>query len=287
MPLRVAVVSDALSPDAIFPYWHRYYGDQFGVANLYVVTYADYGTQFRGIPLGGLIQLPVGYEDSARRKFISRFVTALLDCYEAVIRVDIDEFLVVDPRSAPSLAAYVEQMKCPYMTARGFDVIQLETEPGLPKDTHASLLENRQYAYPNTALNKTCIVKVPVYWSVGFHWSSVYPKFGPLFMLHTKRIDIQWQIDWAAKMFDGIKDNPAVSSQIKDYYSPKRESVLKYHSDVGSRPRLSGVDSWYRNDLTSSYLNTIQFNPGDGIYFGEYGHGHVLCEILPEWRRLL
>jgi hypothetical protein len=286
MTVRVAVVSDALSPDAIFPHWHRYYGDMFGIDNLFVITYSGYGTAFKALTLGGLVQLPVGYEDSLRRQFISKFVTSLLTCYDAVVRVDIDEFLVVDPRVAPSLSAYIQTMSDPYATARGFDVIQLEAEPPLPASASIPLLQQRQYAYPNTALNKTCIVKVPAYWSTGFHWSTLYPKFGPLFLLHTKRIDIQWQTDWARTMYEGIKDNPTVGADIRNYYSPKIEGILKYHRDVGTRNRVSGIDSWYRSAITTDYLTKIRMNPSDGIYAGEYGHDHVLCEIVPEWKSL-
>jgi hypothetical protein len=286
MAARVAVLSDAVSHDSIFPIWHRYYGGLFGFENLFLITYAGKAAPFRDVKLGGLIELPMGYEDSLRQAVISRFVSALLPCYETVIRVDIDEFLVVDPRVAPSLAGFVNDMKGPYITARGFDVIQLYQEPSLPEKLDGPLLENRAFAYPNTALNKTCIVKHPVTWSTGFHWSTVYPKFGPVFMLHMKRIDINWQIAWSAKMFESVKDNPTVNQAIKDYYSPSRDKIEAYHKDVGMRPHLSGIDSWYRDEIISEYLSKLEYRPDYAMYSGEYGHELVLCEIIPEWKLL-
>ena len=242
---------------------------------------------FRDFKLGGLIELPVGYEDATRRAVISQFVSALLPCYDAVIRVDADEFLVVDPRSAPSLAAFVDSLDAPYMTARGFDVIQMPDEPPLPEKPDAPILRDRAFAYPNTALNKTCIVKTPVAWSPGFHSASVYPKFGPLFMLHMKRLDIGWQLRWFGRMFENIKDNPKVRQMFKDYYFPDEEKIRGYHRGVVNRPRLAGINSCVRQELTSSLLEKIKFVPADGLYHGEYGHEQVLCEIPSEWKSIL
>jgi hypothetical protein len=287
MRTRVAVITDAVSQDFIFPIWYRYYSGLFGAQNIFIVTYAGLSLLFREFALGGLIELPVGYDDTTRRAVISQFVSSLLPCYDAVIRVDCDEFLVVDPRSAASLAAFVDGLDAPYMTARGFDVIQMPDEPPLPEKPDASILKDRAFAYPNTALNKTCIVKTPVTWSAGFHAASVYPKFGPLVMLHMKRLDIGWQVGWFSHMFENIKDNPKVDKIFKDYYTPDKEKIRNYHRDVTGRPRLSGIDSWYRHDLTKNFLEKTRFVPSDGLYYSDFDHEMVLCEIPREWKSLL
>jgi hypothetical protein len=287
MPARVAVVTDAVSHEFIFPVWHRYYGGAFDVKNLFVITYAGLSSLFRDFDLGGIIELPVGYDDATRRDVISRFVSALLACYDTVIRVDVDEFLVVDPRNAPSLAAFVDDLDAPYMTARGFDVIQLSDEPPLPEKLDVPILTERAFAYPNTALNKTCVVKMPVVWSHGFHSASVYPKFGPLFMLHMKRLDIGWQLRWFDRMLKNIKDNPRVHEMFKDYYAPDEEKIRRYHSGVMNRPRVEGIDSWYRQELLRDSLEKLKFVPADGLYHGEYGHEQVLCKIPQQWKSII
>ena len=284
---RIAVVSDAVSGDFIFPVWYRYYAGLFGAENLFVVTYSGLSPLFKDFKLGGLIELPVGYDDNIRRDTITRFVAVLLPCYDTVIRVDVDEFLVVDPRVAPNLSAFLESSNEPYMTARGFDVIQMPNEAPLPERPDSPILIDRAFAYPNTALNKTCVVKLPVSWSVGFHSASVFPKFGPLFMLHMKRLDIDWQLGWFGKMLDNIKDNPNVHQMFKDYYSPDEDKIRGYHAGVVSRPRLTGIEAWYRDDLVRNLLEKIRYVPGDSIYHGDYGHEQVLCEIPPEWRSIL
>jgi hypothetical protein len=286
MAKRVAVVTDAVSDRFSFPYWYRYYGRLFGLKNLFVLTYRDKGALFARFQLGGVVELPVGYDEQLRKQSIGQFVALLLSCYDVVIRVDADEFLVVDPSVAPNLAAYVDGMSSPYLTARGFDVIQLPGEAPLEKHDGLPLLKGRGYAYPNTALNKTCIVTTPLKWSAGFHWANVFPRFGPLFMLHLKRIDIDWQMQSLQQMTADIKDNPRVDQATRDYYAPEESRVRSYHQAVGQRPRLSGVAAWYRDELIAGFLSELEFHAADGIYYGNYGHEHVLCEIFPEWKNL-
>ena len=287
MGFRIAVVTDAVSPDFIFPIWHRYYGSLFGESNLFVVTYKWIGPSFKEFGLGGLIELPVGYNDNNRRAVISQLVSTLLPCYDSVIRVDADEFLVVDPRVAPSLDVFIKSMKAPYLTARGFDVLQMPDEPPVSANASGSILKDRAFAYPNTALNKTCVVTIPVDWSEGFHWASVPPKFGPLFMLHMKRLDIGWQLAWCRQMTESLQNNNQAEAGLHQYYSPDEQRVLDYHKGAANRPFVAGIDSWYRDTLIAKFLEGIALVSSTGLYHGEYGHEQVLCEIPPEWRSII
>jgi hypothetical protein len=180
----------------------------------------------------------------------------------------------------------VEKLDQPYVTARGFDVIQLLEEPPLPKEL-SRILAHRKVAYPNSALNKTCLVRTAVKWSSGFHSASVYPKFAPVFMLHMKRVDIRWQLEWFAQMTSNIRDNKNVDQIIKDYYQPDEAKITKYHRDVACRTRLSGIDAWYRHDFTQQFLSGVSLRAADGVYAGTYAHEHVLCEIPAEWQALI
>jgi hypothetical protein len=286
MTTRVAVLSDAVSADAFFPIWHRYYAANFGSCNLFLVTYKGLSACFKPYSLGGLLEVPAGYEDNLRQGFLSQVCNSLLKCYDVVVRVDIDEILVVDPREAASLDAFVQKMKLPYLTCRGYDVIQLDDEPNLSASDLGSMLTHRNYAYPNTALNKTAISSIPLRWSSGFHWADVYPQFGPVFMLHLKRLDIGWQIDWLNKMYAAVKDNPSVNPDIKKYYTPDLDGVRDYHRGVAGRKRLSGIEAWYRDELLVKFLASVRYSTHDSLYRGDYGHEHVLCEIVSEWKAL-
>jgi hypothetical protein len=287
MAPRIAVVSDAVSAAFFFPIWHRYYGNLFGEQNLFLITYAGLSDQFRGAKLGGLIELPVGYNDTDRAAYINSFIPSIMTLYDVVVRVDIDEFLVVDPRVSPNLADYIATLEAPYMTARGFDVTQLPDEPNLPETCTTGFLQWRSYATPNTALNKTCIVKTAVEWSEGFHFATVHPRHGPLFMLHMKRLDIGWQMAFYPKMMEQVKDNPRARDHIRSYYSPPESVVVKHHADVSVRPRFEGIDAWYRNDLIRTFMDSTEFHASNRLYFSKYGGEHVLCKIPDEWKALL
>jgi len=288
MPPRVAVVADALSSDFIFPHWYRYYGQLFGAENIFLVTYAGLSNQFRGFTLGGLVELPVGYDDQTRRRFVNSFVASLFACYDVVVRVDVDEFLVVDPREGCTLGGYIEAMTEPYLAARGFDVVQMEGERALGENPVEPILSDRSFAYANSALNKTCITKMPIAWTDGFHWANVHPKFGPVFMLHMKRVDVDWQVGWFTKMTENIKDNPKVVQIFKDYYAPDEAKIRSFHKSVSARNRIGGgIQSWYRDNMMDEYMSRISLNAA-GTYYGKYGQElNVLCELPPEWKALI
>jgi hypothetical protein len=286
MSRKIAVVTDALSADLIFPVWLRYYGGLFGRENIFVLTYKGLGAPFRALELGGLIELPVGYNDETRRDVIAGLVKSLLGCYDTVIRVDADEFLVVDPRRRLTLKAFIQGLEAPYMNARGFDVCQMPGEPNLPVDFDYPILRDRGFAYPNTALNKACIIRTPMTWSIGFHWASVYPRFGALFMLHMKRLDIGWQLDWYRRMSQAIRDDPSVPDSLRAYYNPDEDQIHRYHNGVSGRERLRGMETWYRFHIMKTFLDDISLTPATGLYDGKYDHELVLCEIPPEWKSL-
>lgn len=283
MAIRIAVLTDALSDQYFFPIWRRYYGGLFGDLNLFLVTYAG-AAPFSDAGLGGVIRLPVSYDDATRATAITDLVAMLLAAYDVVVRVDVDEFLVVDPRVAPDIRTYIEATNRPYDTARGFDVVQMPDEPPLRPGL---VLPQRGVAYANTALNKTAIVRTPLHWSVGFHWCSAYPECGPLFLLHLKRIDIDWQLSWVAEMTRNIAGNPAVTQEIQEYYRSDREKILEYHRGIDARPIVSGIENWYRDALQWRFFDAITYNAKDDVYYGKFEHDDALCEIPAVWKDML
>ncbi len=143
MAVRVAVITDSIAEDFFFPLWRRYYGGLFGDAALHVVTYEG-GARFADPRLGGVLRLPVGYEDGLRAWVISDYVAMLLHANDVVVRVDVDEFLVVDPRAGASLPEFIARSDRPHLTARGFDVVQIMAKPPLQPDR--PVLAQRQFA---------------------------------------------------------------------------------------------------------------------------------------------
>jgi hypothetical protein len=277
--MSVAVVTDVLSQEYFFPLWRRYYGGLFGDNNLYVLGHAG-GTVIDDPALGGFTALPSTFDETLRPGAFAELIDRLLETYDTVIHVDADEFLVVDPRVARSLAQFLDMNGDPYFTARGFDLVQLPEEPDL---VDGPVLKQRRYAYPNSALNKTAITRIPLRWGPGFHWASVPPRFGAVFLLHLKRVDIEWQLRWSRN----ISAHPDIAHDLRNYYSADREAIQSYNEQVAERRRLSGIDAWYRDDHQAKFLSSIRHYAATGLYAGEYDHDLVLCELPEEFRAML
>lgn len=227
-PLRVAVISDALSSEFYFPIWYRYYASQLGPENIFLITYPGYTQNFAGYRLGGIVELPYTYSDHVRAKAISSYAQFVLEFRDAVIRVDTDEFVVPDPARYSSLATFMAEVQYPYVTGIGLDVIQRIGEPELTLD-RPILVDQRAFCYANSSLNKTCITRVECRWGSGFHGSTLHPHFEDCYLIHFKRADIELQMKWFAFM------NPQVEETFKEYYSPNRQKILTYHSDISNR----------------------------------------------------
>lgn len=283
MALRVAVLTDTLSPGFFFPIWCRYYGDLFGRENLHVISYEGI-PKIDGSGLGSVIRLPIPWDDGTRAALFSDLVTFMLGAYDVVIRTDTDEILVVDPAVAPDLRSYLQTMEGSHCTARGFDVVQTVSEAALEP---GPILAQRRFAYPNTALNKTCIVRTPVRWSPGFHWCTRPPQAGAVFLLHLKRVDVAWELRWHQEMLGRIGDNPKVPQYTRDHYSFDHEKVLKHNLFVSLLPRLTGIESWYREDLQLEFIASVQVEAGTGLQVGAYRLDEVLCAIPDAWRGLV
>ena len=151
MPRRVAVIGDTISTDQLFQKWYSYYSWLFGPRHLYVVTYRGRSHEFAETELGGLWEIPEDYNDPSRCKVISSLVAALLGSYDYVVRCDIDEMVVPDPRVATDLAAYIETLDRPYVTGRGLEVIEGYDEEPLNLELPI-LIQQRQLAFRNSAL---------------------------------------------------------------------------------------------------------------------------------------
>jgi hypothetical protein len=281
MSKAVAVITDALSPGFFFPAWHKYYSRLFGESNLYVMTYKGFAQDFAGFGLGKVYELPTLYNDTVRAAEIAGFVSRLLETYDYVVRVDCDEFLVVDPREFSDLREYIEKLERPYVTAIGFDVIQdLATEP--PLDMNRTLLAQRQFCFALTALNKTCITSIPLRWWNGFHYCTQPPALDKIYLLHMKRADLAMQEQWNEFMSGLVVDDEFIAN----YYRTPISQILQFHQH---RFRLQTLDAnafFDRQSFNDLFLSSIKYDERSEIYDGPYvieQHNVHIPEFLREF----
>ena len=278
MARRVAVITDTIEADGLFGIWHNYYSAMFGKQNLYVVTYANRSARFAGYDLAGVLEIPEEYNDPARAAFISAQVQALLARYDYVIRGDVDEIVVPDPRVAPDLSAYLGTLGLPYVTGRGFEVIEGADDP--PLDLRSPILvRQRKLSFRNSALNKTCITSIPIQWTLGFHGGTIYPRFDDLFIFHLKYADIQSRLSW----FGTMKESAPGYADGQGYWATALQSTQELRQAMLSARVLTGWDCFGSGEFDRRYLDTMTIDLHTGQFTGLFFLDDHLLEIPEEF----
>jgi hypothetical protein len=281
MTKRVAVISDTISTDKLFWVWYNYYSMLFGANNLYLVTYRGLSHHFANIELGGLWEVPENYNDPVRTRVITSLIGALLRSYDCVVRADIDEMLVPDPRRSADLGAYIESLDRPYMTARGLEVMEGYDEPALNVATPI-LVQQRKFSFRSSSLNKTCITSIPLDWGSGFHGCSVYPVLDDLYLFHIKYTDVQGRLDWFADLSASAPGN----EEVRRYCQSGIQNLQQMRATVLGRELLRGWDNFADPTFDSGFLDTVRYGK-TGIYQGSFSHEQKLLEIPQEFLGML
>jgi hypothetical protein len=278
---RAAVITDSVSDAFYFPLWHKYYSAQFGSGNLYVLTYDGMRKSFNNFELGGIWESDQ-FNNNVRTNLVSRLIDCLLERYEIVVRADTDEFIVADPRKHTSLKQYIDNLKSPYVTAQGYDVLHGNDEGNIDV-TQPILINQRKLAYPFNALNKTCVVSMAVHWAPGFHFASVFPRFEDLYLLHFKRADLEMQLAIGEAVAAHGKDD-----LLRDYHLSPRAAVVASIQSALQFPGVTGWDGFVRQSYQTKFLEEISFtkNYGGVYHGGAFKPDGVLVTIPQEFAGL-
>ncbi len=161
--------------DAVFiRKWVDYYGAALGRKNLFIIL--DGHDQEMPADTEGVnaiflpkIHAQLVRAERRRARVMSNFAAGLLYHYDAVIGVDIDEFIVVDPALGVSLPDYISNLppRSSY-SSLGLDVgqhISTETRANFSKP----LLSQRKFAMLSSRYSKPSIIMKPVTWGSGMH----------------------------------------------------------------------------------------------------------------------
>jgi hypothetical protein len=172
------------------PRWVRYYGNQFGLANLTIIDDGSDDGSTKDLACN-LIKIPkMPFNDEKRANFISDLQTAYLNYYDVVIFADVDEFLIPDPQKHRCLHSYCDALKLPAVTAVGLDVLNVESREAL-MNWSKPVLGQRRFVSFTSALSKTLITRTPIRWGTGFHRSKPGPSIDPnLYLFHMKYADL-------------------------------------------------------------------------------------------------
>jgi hypothetical protein len=189
----VAVFTMARDEAQMLPRWVDHYARQVGVDNLIVLddNSTDGSTDHLPCTVHRLPALP-GKEqyEYSRMSLISGISAGLLAVYDTVIFVDVDEFLIPDPRRYDGLLDFLEaRADRDAVAPMTLNVLHV---PGLegPLDPERPVLGQRRFAKFVPVMCKPSIKRVPANWRGACHGiMAPFEVDRELFMLHLKFYD--------------------------------------------------------------------------------------------------
>jgi hypothetical protein len=195
---KVAVITTVQREFFFTPYWQSYYGDLFGLENLYVLcdTVNDYYLSLFDKKVN-LINMQQEYhgDNAWMIENIQKWQHLLLDIYETVIFADSDEFLIPAPLHWKDLSEFLDKNTDDYFRAQGFNIIHNFNEEPVINPTRP-ILSQRKYWYKHGGVNgggeskQLIIRKQGVRYSAGLHWCEPsVPEHPELFLIHLKEFD--------------------------------------------------------------------------------------------------
>lgn len=188
--MKIAALTFAYNELVNLPIWRRYYGQEFGEHNLFLVDHGSDDGSTEDLGSVNRIGLPhTPFDDAKKVMCLSAFQAGLLSHYDAVVCGDCDEIVVPDPQNYSGLTDYIVRMEGDYATCCGINVSHIiDREP--PIDLERPILSQRHFGRFQTATCKTLVSRVPIVWQPGLHATNKRPHLdGQLINFHLKWMD--------------------------------------------------------------------------------------------------
>lgn len=194
--MTIRVLTNVRADSFFLDLWVRYYGGLFGRENLHVMLDGDDwtpATDLTGVSVHVVTDAPdprTG-RDNFTADWQSGLAKRLLKSGTSVVlRVDVDEFVAVDPRAGLSLPDYLDRLGPGAMRAAlGLDVVHGPADAEL--DASRPILTQRRNAILTREFCKLVAVRNPPRWASGFHRGRRTPiDIGPdLLLFHLALFD--------------------------------------------------------------------------------------------------
>ena len=139
----------------LLPVWEKYYRRFF--KNVHIINHNTKDSD-------GKVYLDY------RVKVISEYQKKLLQRFDWVVFVDVDEFLVPDPDKYSGLDDFINKAWGSYIYCTGREILQEEEEK--PIDWNKPILAQRTYWWPHIACYKPAISQVELDYANGFHYAK-------------------------------------------------------------------------------------------------------------------
>ena len=174
---------------ALLPLWCRHYLRQAGAGNLYVLDHGSRDGGTANVP-AQVTQVPDGpLDEDWRVARVTEAVRELLVRYDWVVHSDVDELVLADPRHFPMLAGYAAAEPSSVARAIGLDLHHIPGEEP-PLDPALPLGAQRRWVRFAASMCKPALVREAVRWTPGFHASEPPGRFGALYCVHLRYVDL-------------------------------------------------------------------------------------------------
>lgn len=284
MQPRVAAVTMVYNEPEFVPLWVRHYGGQVGAAHCYVVDHGSEDGSTAGLGAVNVLRIPRSPKDDPKRtRFLSSFCSSLLEWYDAVIHVDVDELILPDPECCATLADYAAAMPADVVSAVGLNIhhvpdLEGEFDPARPVGAQ------RRWVRFTSAMCKPVILRKPLRWAPGFHCSDAPLAFGDLFLFHLRYHDLASGL----RRLGRTRAMPWASEQAGSHQRmPDSDWSGMFHA-IARLPRRAGVAFSPAASPMRDWLDRIHASEGQGEYpFRLDIDGDELWEIPERFRRRL
>ena len=201
MKKKTACVVTMVRDDLFFlERWVQYYSSIFGRTALYVVNHGgnpDVADLAQGC---NLITIPDEFDenfDMYRWRLLNGLAAGLRHYFDFVIVTDVDEFVVVDPKTGLGLDDFLGKRRGKLtITPVGLEVVHKQ-DLELAPIANGPMLGPRRYARFTSAYSKPCIFNHAVKLSRGGHFADdpTLKLFRNLYLFHMRYVDAALHLD--------------------------------------------------------------------------------------------
>jgi len=194
MKKKCAVFTIVKNENYFLPIWLKHYKKYFNNSDIYVLDHQSNDGSTNNLDVNVIrIDYKLAFDHHWLVQTVQQQQTKLLEEYESVLFAEVDEIIytVNEPLNI-IIDKFLNDEKVHVQTCTNRELVQnLEME--LPLNNYDLILEKRNYWIVDLLYNKTLLSKVPLNWSLGFHYSNNYPTnyTYDLRMLHLHRFDFE------------------------------------------------------------------------------------------------
>jgi hypothetical protein len=188
---RSAVQTIVRDESVFLPIWLRHYSRHFAPEDIYV---HDHGSTDGSTEVGGFVRIPVEHETVDNfwmRDMLEAEERRLLESYDVVLTVDVDELVAPDPRWG-LLSDYLAGFQEEFVNCLGYEILHLrDREP--PYDPAVPVLGQRGCWFAADGYDKPSLATVPISRTLGLHGrADDRLNLDPdLFLIHLHRLDYE------------------------------------------------------------------------------------------------